>query len=165
MGNPFYYGTLLFDLMGDPQQLEPLNDPGLERYMANLLVELMRSNEAPKSQFERLGLPEQGSVKESHLLIEYQWPQVQQSQQRNWRQAPASEFGKTINTPLHKLVIDSPAVSLVSNALGVPLDKGLALRFAHLTPWHLAVMLPSVTPDLLRELNEELIAIEENSGE
>ena len=161
MGNPYYYGTLLFDLADDPRQLEPMNESGIERYMANLLVELMRNNDAPKSQFERLGLPVLGVVTDAHLLIDKQWPQVKQSQQRNWKEAPSSDFGSIINTPLHKLVSNVSAMQLVSETLGVPLDKGIGLRFAHLTSWHLAVMLPSMTPARLRELDNNLAIIEQ----
>lgn len=50
------FGNLLFDLEADPNQQHPRQDPAVERRMADLLVGLMRANDAPPEQFERLGL-------------------------------------------------------------------------------------------------------------
>ena len=66
--NPWQHGTLLFDLEQDPQQLSPLVDDEAELRMARLLVEAMRANDAPASQFARLGLPAEGEVTAEHLL-------------------------------------------------------------------------------------------------
>ena len=51
------FDTLLFDLQTDPQQEHPLQDPAVEAHMIEHLVRLMRENDAPPEQFERLGLP------------------------------------------------------------------------------------------------------------
>ena len=67
--NSWQHGTVLFDLETDPEQLDPLQDDEVELRMARLLVEAMRANEAPRSQFERLGLPAEGEVTEKHLLV------------------------------------------------------------------------------------------------
>lgn len=48
--------TLLFDLQTDPQQLQPLQDEEIEKRMIALLLQLMRENDAPQEQYERLGL-------------------------------------------------------------------------------------------------------------
>ena len=61
------FGTLLFDLETDPGQLQPLVDDVLERRMVELLVKLMRENDAPPDQYERLGLPADGVIKGGHL--------------------------------------------------------------------------------------------------
>ena len=50
------FGTMLFDLHHDPQQMNPITDPIVEERMIHLMVELMQRNDAPKEQFERLGL-------------------------------------------------------------------------------------------------------------
>ena len=50
------YGTLLFDIQADPQQMHPLQDKQIEQRMIRLLVNLMQANDAPPEQFERLGL-------------------------------------------------------------------------------------------------------------
>ncbi len=50
------FETLLFDTGSDPGQLTPLQDAAAEARMSELLVDLMRANDAPDEQFERLGL-------------------------------------------------------------------------------------------------------------
>jgi arylsulfatase A-like enzyme len=49
-------GTALFDLEKDPDQLNSIEDPEAERRMREHLVRLMRENDAPAEQYERLGL-------------------------------------------------------------------------------------------------------------
>lgn len=48
--------TLLFDLQADPEQAQPIRDEAIERRMLDHLVRLMKENDAPGEQFERLGL-------------------------------------------------------------------------------------------------------------
>ena len=50
------FGTLLFDLETDPHQENPLRDPVIEQMMINHMLRLMKANDAPPEQFERLGL-------------------------------------------------------------------------------------------------------------
>lgn len=50
------FETLLFDLENNPQQNNPINDTEVEERMIKLLVRLMKENDAPPEQFERLGL-------------------------------------------------------------------------------------------------------------
>ncbi len=58
--NPFQnthsFGTLLFDLQADPGQEHPIQDAAIEARMVEHLVRLMRENDAPAEQYERLGL-------------------------------------------------------------------------------------------------------------
>jgi hypothetical protein len=49
-------GTMLFDLEKDPAQEHPIQDPALEQRMIGLMTALMRQNDCPPEQFERLGL-------------------------------------------------------------------------------------------------------------
>lgn len=65
--NSWQHGTVLFDLEADPGQLAPIADDDIELRMARLLTDLMRGNDAPASQFTRLGLPVDGPVDTSHL--------------------------------------------------------------------------------------------------
>ena len=67
--NPYTYGTLLFDLQEDPTQEHPLDDAELELRMLRLLARLLRENDAPASQFLRLGIPIEGDPTEEHLLV------------------------------------------------------------------------------------------------
>ncbi|SQI25966.1 sulfatase [Salmonella enterica subsp. arizonae] len=45
------FGHLLFDLRGDP-----IHDEAIEARMINLLIRLMKENDAPAEQYRRLGL-------------------------------------------------------------------------------------------------------------
>ncbi|MFB3892116.1 MAG: sulfatase [Phycisphaerae bacterium] len=53
---PHKFGTLLFDVQEDPRQERPLKDPAVEKMMIDHLVRLMKENDAPEEQYERLGL-------------------------------------------------------------------------------------------------------------
>ena len=48
--------TLLYDLETDPKQEHPINDPEVEARMIDHLDRLMRENDAPAEQWERLGM-------------------------------------------------------------------------------------------------------------
>ncbi len=52
----FKFGTMLFDLRSDPEQLRPINDSYAEERMIRLMVKLMKENDCPPEQFIRLGL-------------------------------------------------------------------------------------------------------------
>jgi arylsulfatase A-like enzyme len=53
----YQYGDLLFDLSEDPNQERPIRDnPSLLKEMRDCLVSLMKENDAPPEQYERLGL-------------------------------------------------------------------------------------------------------------
>jgi hypothetical protein len=51
-------GTSLYDVVEDPKQEHPIEDAALEEKMAALMKKLMKENDAPPEQFERLGLLE-----------------------------------------------------------------------------------------------------------
>ncbi|HAK51274.1 MAG TPA: hypothetical protein DCM54_05140 [Gammaproteobacteria bacterium] len=53
---PELFETRLFDIENDPDQTQPLNDPVVEQEMIDKMVRVMRQNDAPQEQFERLGL-------------------------------------------------------------------------------------------------------------
>ena len=54
--NERLFETLLFDLAADPKQESPIDDPRVEQRMIDHLVRLMKANDAPSEQFQRLGL-------------------------------------------------------------------------------------------------------------
>jgi arylsulfatase A-like enzyme len=60
--NPYLHGTLLFDLMNDPQQQENIENLNIELKMIELMAELMRESDAPFEQFERIGVPFNGNL-------------------------------------------------------------------------------------------------------
>ena len=53
------YETLLFDLEKDPGELSPISDPALESYFRKEIARLMKENDAPAEQYERMGLLEE----------------------------------------------------------------------------------------------------------
>ncbi|WP_210480136.1 sulfatase [Naasia sp. SYSU D00948] len=156
MGSPYSFGTLLYDMDVDPGQLEPLRDPGIELRMAELLVEAMRRNSAPPSQFERLGLPAEGPVTKDHLLIDRQWDQVQLGLRGV---IPAEEFDSAhpgVHTPMADLVAgDATRDALIEV---IPAAARMLHWFGYLTPWQLSVMNPAIGTDVLRELERRLRA-------
>ncbi len=50
------FGTLLFDLQEDPNQICPIQNSAIEAGMQKALIDLMRENDSPPEQFVRLGL-------------------------------------------------------------------------------------------------------------
>lgn len=50
------FETLLYDLETDPGQEQPMHSPAVERAMIERMIELMRANDAPAEQYQRLGL-------------------------------------------------------------------------------------------------------------
>lgn len=54
----FRYGNKLFDLEADPGQLHPVDNPEQEVLLINEMARLMRENDAPSEQFQRMGIPE-----------------------------------------------------------------------------------------------------------
>lgn len=68
--NPYWYGTMLFDLEKDSQQKAPIHNPEIQRKMILLMRELMLENEAPQEQFIRLGIPMTGEIS-SELIKKY----------------------------------------------------------------------------------------------
>jgi arylsulfatase A-like enzyme len=54
--NPWKFGHLLFDVENDPKQENPIKDAEIEKKMLDHLIREMKANDAPKEQYERLGL-------------------------------------------------------------------------------------------------------------
>ena len=50
------YPTMLFRMDQDPAQLHPVNDPEQEARMLALMARLMRENDCPPEQFQRMGI-------------------------------------------------------------------------------------------------------------
>jgi hypothetical protein len=70
--NSWNHGTLLFDLETDPGQQHPITDDDVELRMLRLLARLLHETDAPRSQFERLGIPFDGEPDPEHLLVRVQ---------------------------------------------------------------------------------------------
>lgn len=50
------FGNLLFDVENDPKQLKPIHNEIVEKAMIKKMISIMKSNDAPQEQYERLGL-------------------------------------------------------------------------------------------------------------
>lgn len=66
--NAANFGTKLFDMLNDPDQLYELDDPVAEAKMANLLVRAMKEADSPEEQFERIGLPKGSEISPEDIL-------------------------------------------------------------------------------------------------
>jgi len=95
--NPFQYGSKLFDLSTDPGQTEEIEDSEIELKFIKKIADKMRENEAPREQFDRLGIPEEGIMTAEELrhqkeairkaeqlsvLQDYLWDRAAQNQIR-----------------------------------------------------------------------------------
>ncbi|GAA2987265.1 arylsulfatase A-like enzyme [Microbacterium terrae] len=104
--SPYAFGTQLFDLHTDPEQIAPLRDADLELRLATALRDAMTAADAPTEQFARLGLPETGPLTEEHLLIDAQWQLLQLSLAPA---ASAEDFGAdgvVLDRPIAELLAD-----------------------------------------------------------
>lgn len=156
MGSPFAFGTLLYDLAEDPEQARPLNDPALELRMAQLLVEAMRANSAPDSQYQRLGLPPRGAVGEEHLLVARQWPLVEASSGYAQRTDRQEDYGPAAATPLRDLLADERAGAAFAKAFGFRPAGPMLAWIGHLTPWQVSIMMPGLRPEMVRAFEQAM---------
>ncbi|MHA7581822.1 sulfatase [Paenibacillus vandeheii] len=58
------FGTLLFDVLEDPLQQNPLEDKKVEENMIAMLKDLMSANDAPEEQYIRLGLTDNALIED-----------------------------------------------------------------------------------------------------
>lgn len=54
--NMHRFGTMLFDLQHDPQQLKPIHNAEVEAELCQKMVQLMQATDAPAEQYLRMGL-------------------------------------------------------------------------------------------------------------
>jgi arylsulfatase A-like enzyme len=158
-GNPAAYGTLLYDLVEDPDQKNPLNDPDLELRMASLLVAAMRENDAPAEQYERLGLPAEGPVTADHLLVERQWDRVARASSPAPRIGDFARDAIIVTTPVGRLFEDEGTRELVQEVFPAARNDGFRRYFSGMTPLMLAASMPQVRKEQLEELEAKLSAV------
>ena len=65
--NPSRYGTLLFDLEKDPEEKDPIRNQEVELRLLKAMRDLMKENQAPDEQYERIGIPREGEITEEFL--------------------------------------------------------------------------------------------------
>ena len=66
----YRFGNKLYDLERDAKEETPVSDSKKEAELATAMVRLMRENDAPKEQFVRMGLPQEGEVTEDMVIEE-----------------------------------------------------------------------------------------------
>jgi hypothetical protein len=108
--NPYMYGTLLFDLQNDPGQEHPLVDEAVERRMISLMVALMRENDAPPEQYERLNLPLDGVAQPRHLHLAAQHEIVMRAMYPTKIEPGDGHFN--LNTPIKELLANDGAAAV-----------------------------------------------------
>ena len=157
-GNPYLFGTLLFDLTTDPEQQQPLIDDDLELRLIGQLLELMRGNDAPASQCQRLGLPETGPADSSHLQVRRQYDQIEASRLPPPDPAEYRHTDPSVNTSLSQLLGQPATRTIVETRLGTyPAQLLPVLAEAPLIT--LAAFSPAVTADLLHTIDTDLAAL------
>jgi arylsulfatase A-like enzyme len=58
--NPVQYGSKLFNVNEDPGQLREIEDLEVEVRLTNAMAKMLRENDAPSEQYQRMGIPEEG---------------------------------------------------------------------------------------------------------
>lgn len=154
-GNPYAFGTLLFDLHSDPEQQHIVVDDDVELRMIELLLERMRDTDAPVSQFARLGLPATGPAATEHLQVRSQLPQAEAARQPAPRAEQFRAQWPSVNSPLRRLLTDPGTRPVLQPYLqGFP-DRILgALGDVPLV--RLATVNPALSPELLQHIDDAL---------
>jgi hypothetical protein len=102
------FGTMLFDVENDPKQEQLVVDEAIERRMIGLMIEWLKWNDAPREQFERLGLPLEGPVQAEHLLLARQKAQALKAREKRVPLPPYTGPGaEYMETPL-KVILAMP---------------------------------------------------------
>lgn len=127
--NAHTFGTQLFDLENDPGQLKPLVDDEIERKMIALMIKLMRLNDAPTEQYERVGLPIDGIIQDEHLALVANFERVQKSLMKppEGEEIPSGNGYYNLDTPLKKMLLDNGAkmilMKYIPHVVNSPVSK------------------------------------------
>jgi arylsulfatase A-like enzyme len=125
--NPWQYGSLLFDLVEDPEQNAPIVDDDVELRMLQLLRAEMLGNDAPDSQFERLGIPRDGELGAEHLLVRQQRERAIASAEP-LPSASQLDAVDLLNLPIHELMqLAGPRDILAESAAGLVQSEQLSM--------------------------------------
>ncbi|WP_129843711.1 sulfatase [Streptomyces sp. RFCAC02] len=154
---PAHFGTLLFDLATDPAQERPVVDDATELRMIRLLVTALRANDAPISQFERLGIPwEPDEVGDEHLLVAAQRARADAASRPTPRVGDFPEGTVNLRTPLAELLRHPLAADAVRRHLPGLLDSELLTLRSGGSLLQLAATTRAVDHEGLTALAEDL---------
>ncbi|MBK8900092.1 MAG: sulfatase [Anaerolineaceae bacterium] len=163
MLNPHLYGTLLFDLQTDPGQEKPIVDEAVERRMIKQMVALMRANDAPPEQYERLNLPPDGVVAPHHLQLAAQHELALQA-----LHPPKIEVGDghfNLNTPIKDLLADVGAAAVFQHHFPEFSDDPFLKQAAGASPLQISNFAPGLfTANKLNAMAADLALLDENES-
>ncbi|GAA2027781.1 sulfatase [Agromyces tropicus] len=155
--SPYAFGTQIFDLAADPEQLHPLRDDALELELATALRDLLVASDAPAEQFVRLGLPQTGALGDEHLLVAAQWPMLQLSLLPAASAADFGDAGAALDRPLGELLADDATKAVLARHAPMLAGGPVAAIAGGLTLLQVAAMMVGLLPrPLLAALAEEL---------
>ncbi|MUM29285.1 sulfatase [Mycolicibacterium sp. CBMA 295] len=158
--NPYVHGTLLFDLDSDPEQLHPIIDDHAEKRMATMLVELMRANEAPTSQYQRVGLPVTGPIEDKHLLVRAQHEQACRAAEPlpGLEEFPTSRL--SVRSALHTLLAEPAAAEVVRRHIPYIANSEILQLLGPVSLYDFAAMAAGVaTAQTLHDIVDDLVLI------
>lgn len=141
--NPAAFGSQLFDLHSDPRQEHSLIDDEVELRMAQLLVDLMRANDAPAEQFVRLGLPENGPLTREHLLLATSAPAQTLSAPVDLEHLRTSSVA---TRSVRDLLADDHARGILRGVLGPMVDGPLPAEALDMTLLDIATVTVGMVP-------------------
>lgn len=155
--DPYAFGTMLFDLAADPLQAHPVIDDAVELRMATQMRDQMVANDAPASQFARLGLPAAGPLDERHLLCRSQSAQVQGARMSVLHAEDFPAGGIPVTTNIAALRADPQAMTVLRRHLGELADMELPDEALSMSLLDLAVVAVGViSPTQLHAIADEL---------
>ncbi|WP_422934607.1 sulfatase [Sinomonas sp. P47F7] len=156
--NPWAHGTLLFDLETDPAQEHPLEDDDVELRMLRLLAELLHTSDAPKSQFERLGIPFDAPPTTEDLLVRRQAERAAAALEPLPPLASFHAEGQALETPILELLQDPRCRTVLERLLPHLVTTELVSIAPQFTIYQLAKVSP-VAPAILEQLAQELAPV------
>jgi hypothetical protein len=155
------FGSMLFDLSNDPGQQHPICDDEVELEMIRLMVELMRANDAPVEQFERLGLPAIGAPTTAHLVLAADRAQVIAALSPLPSRDSLRALSPDIDVPF-SVLLKRPETSAVIERMFPGLSTSDVVQAAaDMSLFEVATMLPNdINGNDLRDLLRELARID-----
>lgn len=163
--SPYAFGTQMFDLESDPEQLTPLRDDVLELQLATALRDAMIAADAPEEQFVRLGLPSSGALSAENLLIEAQWQMVQLSFAPASRAEDFGSDGVILDQPLGALLADERTRAVLTQHAPMLAAGPMTQMVSGLTLLQVASMMVGLLPrPVLAGLAQQLNAAASGSS-
>jgi arylsulfatase A-like enzyme len=152
--NPWQHGTLLWDLESDPSQSTPIIDDAIELRMLGHLVRLLRRNDAPPSQFERLGVPIHGDPAPEHLRVRADAERASAVAEPlpALLDLPANDL---LIAPVHELLASSHANAILREHLPWLVENELVAALPNTSLWGIA-RTGGITSEDLQVVAEQL---------